>query len=61
MILPGGVMSNPFKFGSVVGNEYFTDRRREAKEVADVLGSDNHLILIGPRRYGKTSFSLPSH
>ena len=48
-------MTNPFKFGTIVEDEYFTNREKESKEVADVLCSSNHLILISPRRYGKTS------
>ncbi|GHV47272.1 ATPase [Bacteroidia bacterium] len=48
-------MDNPFKFGSVVDNEYFTDRINEQQEVRQVLDSPNHLILISPRRFGKTS------
>jgi AAA+ ATPase superfamily predicted ATPase len=51
-------MSNPFKFGAVVENEFFTDRKKEAKEAAGILASRNHLILISPRRYGKTSLVL---
>jgi AAA+ ATPase superfamily predicted ATPase len=48
-------MSNPFKFGTVVTSDFFTDRAIETKEILRVLRSDNHLILISPRRYGKTS------
>ncbi|MDR2962224.1 MAG: ATP-binding protein [Bacteroidales bacterium] len=48
-------MANPFKFGSVVDNDFFTDRTRESEEVATILGSSNHLIIISPRRFGKTS------
>jgi AAA+ ATPase superfamily predicted ATPase len=48
-------MSNPFKFGSVVTSDFFTDRTAEAKEISRVLKSGNHLILISPRRYGKAS------
>jgi AAA+ ATPase superfamily predicted ATPase len=48
-------MANPFKFGTVVSNDFFTDRTEEAKEVSRILSSANHLILISPRRYGKTS------
>jgi AAA+ ATPase superfamily predicted ATPase len=48
-------MANPFKFGSVVDGEFFTDRRKEAEEVATILASSNHLILISPRRFGKSS------
>ena len=48
-------MENPFKFGTVVNNEHFTDRTNEQQEVRRVLKSSNHLILISPRRFGKTS------
>ena len=47
--------SNPFKFGSVVDDPYFTDRIEELKTIESLLQSENHLILISPRRYGKTS------
>jgi AAA+ ATPase superfamily predicted ATPase len=46
---------NPFKFGSIVSDQYFTDRKHELEQVKSVLNSENHLILIGPRRYGKSS------
>ena len=48
-------MKNPFKYGVLVDNEYFTDRSNELKEVAMSLNSANHLILISPRRFGKSS------
>ena len=48
-------MVNPFKFGSVVDNDFFTDRVTETEEVSTILSSHNHLILISPRRFGKTS------
>ena len=48
-------MVNPFKFGSVVSEDYFTDREKEAETAKNVLKSSNHLVLISPRRYGKTS------
>ncbi|MDD7318590.1 MAG: ATP-binding protein [Prevotella sp.] len=48
-------MRNPFKFGTVVDGEFFTDRENELKQISHLLQSDNHLILISPRRYGKTS------
>ena len=48
-------MMNPFKYGVLVDNEYFTDRSNELKEVAMSLNSANHLILISPRRFGKSS------
>lgn len=46
---------NPFKFGTIVDTPYFTDRTDEIKYVKSVLNSDNHLIIISPRRFGKTS------
>ncbi len=49
------IMGNPFKFGTVVEGEYFTDRQEEQRQVKEILASGNHLILISPRRYGKTS------
>ncbi len=47
--------SNPFKYGSIVSGDYFTDRREETAEISQFLNSPNHLILISPRRFGKTS------
>lgn len=46
---------NPFKFGVLVDDEFFTDRINELKEVKWTLNSENHLILISPRRFGKSS------
>ena len=46
---------NPFKFGTVVDGPYFTDREDEVKQIASYINSENHLILISPRRFGKTS------
>ena len=48
-------MNNPFKFGTIVEEPYFTNRVREIAEVKSVLKSGNHPIIISPRRYGKTS------
>ena len=48
-------MKNPFKFGVLVDNEFFTDRNEELGEVLRTLDSENHLILISPRRFGKSS------
>ena len=46
---------NPFKFGTVVDGIYFTNRTKELSAIQQSLNSQNHLILIGPRRFGKTS------
>lgn len=46
---------NPFKFGTVVDEPFFIDREDELLKVDSLIRSENHLILISPRRYGKTS------
>lgn len=46
---------NPFKFGTIVENDFFTDRKEELEEVKQKLDSENHLVLISPRRFGKSS------
>jgi len=48
-------MSNPFKFGSVVAEDFFTNRIDEYKLLSQLIASSNHLIMIAPRRFGKTS------
>ena len=48
-------MENPFKFGTIVEAEFFTDRVQEVAYISQFLSSANHLILISPRRFGKSS------
>ena len=48
-------MENPFKFGTIVEEEYFTDRVQEVAYIKEFVRSANHLILISPRRFGKSS------
>ena len=48
-------MENPFKFGTIVEEEYFTDRTEEVAYICQFLQSPNHLVLISPRRFGKSS------
>ncbi|MBI2864384.1 MAG: ATP-binding protein [Chloroflexi bacterium] len=51
-------MTNPFRYGKVVSGEYFTDREGELTEIeSDVLNGQD-LVVISPRRYGKTSLVL---
>ncbi len=50
-------MKNPFKFGSVVDAPYFINRLEEIRKVKSILVSENHLIIISPRRFGKTSLT----
>lgn len=51
-------MKNPFKFGTVVKEEFFTDRQKELQYICRVMDSENHLALISPRRFGKSSLVL---
>lgn len=46
---------NPFKLGTIVENEFFTDRIEELATLKMHLDSENHIILISPRRFGKSS------
>ena len=46
---------NPFKFGTVVDEPFFFNREKELARTKAVLNSENHLTVISPRRYGKTS------
>lgn len=48
-------MDNPFIFGMLVDEPYFTDREKELSYIKQFLSGGNHLILISPRRYGKSS------
>jgi len=50
-----GQLKNPFKFGSIVDDPFFTNRKDEMEKVVSILNSHNHLILISPRRFGKSS------
>ena len=50
--------TNPFKFGSIVDEPYFTDRIHEMEQVKSIVSSQNHLIIISPRRFGKSSLIM---
>jgi hypothetical protein len=51
-------VQNPFRFGSVVTGEDFADRRAELAELGRELRDGQHIFLLSPRRYGKTSLIL---
>jgi len=48
-------MENPFKFGTIVDGEFFTDRVEEVAYIRQFIENQNHLIIISPRRFGKSS------
>ena len=50
--------SNPFKFGDPVDGEYYLPRPDLSKTISQFLSNRIHVVLIGPRRFGKTSFVL---
>ena len=50
--------SNPFKFGDPVEGEYYLPHPDLAKMVTQFLENHIHVVLSGPRRFGKTSFVI---
>ncbi len=46
---------NPFRYGDVATGDYFTNRHRELDEVIADITSGQNIVIISPRRYGKTS------
>jgi len=49
---------NPFKFGDPVEGEFYLPRPELDKAIYHFLSNRIHTVLIGPRRFGKTSFVL---
>lgn len=52
------IAANPFKFGDPVEGEYYLARPQLENLVTQFLTNRVHVVLIGPRRFGKTSFLL---
>ncbi len=52
------LLINPFKFGDPVEGEYYLPRPELQNVIRQFLGNRIHVVLIGPRRFGKTSFVL---
>lgn len=48
-------MENPFQFGRELGADELVDREEEIPAVAATIRQGGKLLLIGPRRFGKTS------
>jgi len=49
---------NPFRYGTVVREPYFFDRKEELSRIVHTLNGGNNLVLYAPRRYGKTSLVM---
>ncbi|MBB63529.1 MAG: hypothetical protein CMO81_00515 [Waddliaceae bacterium] len=50
--------ANPFKFGDPVDGDYYLPRPELSSIVNQFLENRIHIVLMGPRRFGKTSFLL---
>jgi uncharacterized protein len=48
-------MTNPFLYGALALDESFTDREREIAELRSDLLNGQNVVILAPRRYGKTS------
>ena len=48
-------MDNPFRYGEIATGEYFTNREREIATLSADIRSGQNVVIISPRRYGKTS------
>ncbi|MCB5262869.1 MAG: ATP-binding protein [Candidatus Cloacimonetes bacterium] len=51
-------MQNPFQYGKVVSDAYFTDREEEFASIVAEVKNRHNLVMYSPRRYGKTSLLL---
>ena len=49
---------NPFMFGKVVTAPYFADREKERDFLLTQIRNRQNVIIISPRRYGKTSLVI---
>lgn len=45
----------PFEYGTIAENQYFIDRIADRKELKTFLGGGVNVMLISPRRWGKSS------
>lgn len=48
-------MKVPFEYGALAENEYFIDRVEDRKNLKTFLGGGINVMLISPRRWGKSS------
>src|SRR5919107_3399616 len=46
---------NPFRFGALVLDEAFAERRREGAELTQDIRNGQDVVVFAPRRYGKSS------
>lgn len=48
-------MKSPFQYGTLVDKDHFVNRTEERKQLKELLGSGINVMLISPRRWGKSS------
>lgn len=48
-------MNSPFQYGTIAQDENFIDRERERALLKQLLSSGINVMLISPRRWGKSS------
>src|ERR1043166_6995667 len=46
---------NPFRYGAVARGPFFTDRERELAALLPDLRGGQDVVVVSPRRFGKTS------
>ena len=46
---------NPFSYGTIVRGGNFYDRKEESARLINTLSGGNNMVLLAPRRFGKTS------
>src|ERR1035437_1976881 len=56
--VPPSRVPNPYHFGAPAEEVHFTDRLEQLARLKAVMLNGQNLILIAPRRYGKTSLLL---
>src|SRR5918911_2582882 len=49
---------NPFRYGQIATGEHFTDRAREIEALVSDTRGGQSVVVISPRRYGKTSLVM---
>jgi len=49
------MISNPFKYGELVRHQAFCNRQKEIKRIQQAFSDGQNIVLISPRRWGKSS------
>ncbi|MEA2081811.1 MAG: ATP-binding protein [Elusimicrobiota bacterium] len=48
-------MENPFRYGETVTGKYFTNRKKEIRDIKNTIKSAQNMFIYSSRRMGKTS------